>query len=104
MGAWPREVAIADFDGDGDLDLASPDTGFPHLHLRFNTTPSAFTTGDANRDGVFNQLDIFHVLQAAKYMTGEPATWGEGDWNSDGTFDQFDIVAAMQTGRYLPST
>ena len=58
-------------------------------------------TGDANRDGVFNQLDLVHVLQAAKYDTREPATFSEGDWNGDGVFDQLDIVAALQTGNYL---
>jgi hypothetical protein len=56
--------------------------------------------GDANRDGVFNQLDIVQVLQSAKYQTGQPATWAEGDFNRDGVFDQLDIVAALQTGKY----
>ena len=42
------------------------------------------------------------VLQAAKYLTGEPATFEEGDWNEDGVFDQLDIVVALQTGTYLP--
>ena len=37
--------------------------------------------GDANRDFSFDQLDIVQVLQAGKYLTGQPATWGEGDWN-----------------------
>ena len=41
------------------------------------------------------------VLQAAKYLSDKPATWGEGDWNRDGVFDQLDIVAALQTGNYL---
>jgi hypothetical protein len=57
--------------------------------------------GDANRDLVFNQLDIVQVLQFAKYLTGEPATWDEGDWNADGVLDQEDIVAALATGNYM---
>jgi hypothetical protein len=38
------------------------------------------TIGDSNQDGAFNRLDIVHVLQAAKYLTEEPATFEEGDW------------------------
>jgi hypothetical protein len=57
--------------------------------------------GDANRDLQFDSLDIVQVLQSAKYLTGETATFEEGDWNSDGVFNQFDIVAALQTGNYL---
>jgi hypothetical protein len=69
--------------------------------------------GDANQDFSFDQRDIVQVLQAAKYLTGESATWGEGDWNGgpggypgepppgNGLFDQRDIVAALQTGTYL---
>ena len=69
--------------------------------------------GDANRDFSFDQLDIVQVLQARKYLTGQPATWGEGDWNGgpggysgeppagDGLFDQLDIVAALQTVKYF---
>lgn len=59
------------------------------------------TPGDANLDGEFNQLDIVQVQQAAKYLTGETATWSEGDWNGDGIFNQLDIVAALATGNYL---
>jgi hypothetical protein len=57
--------------------------------------------GDSNDDGVFDQLDIVRVFQAAKYLTHEPATWEEGDWNTDGVFDQLDVVAVLQTGNYL---
>jgi hypothetical protein len=69
--------------------------------------------GDANRDYAFDQFDIVQVQQAAKYLTGQPATWGEGDWDGgpdgypweppvgNGLFDQQDIVAALQTGNYL---
>jgi outer membrane protein assembly factor BamB len=57
----------------------------------------------------FDQMDLVQVQLAAKYMTGEEATWGEGDWNGapggsvedkipppgDGQFNQLDIVAAL---------
>ena len=56
--------------------------------------------GDANADGLFNQLDIVQVLQAGKYLTGQPAAWSEGDWNGDGRFDTLDLVAALQSGGY----
>ena len=57
--------------------------------------------GDSNGDGLFDQEDIIAVLQAAKYLTGQPASFGEGDWNGDGLFNQLDLVAALQTGSYL---
>ena len=52
---------------------------------------------DANEDGSFDQFDLIQVLQAGKYLSGQPAVWGEGDWNGDGRFDQFDIILAQQT-------
>jgi hypothetical protein len=69
--------------------------------------------GDANQDLQFNQLDIVQVQIAARYLSGQPATWGEGDWDgapggSPGNppqgnrlFDQLDIVAALSAGKYL---
>lgn len=68
--------------------------------------------GDANQDGYFDASDIIEVLQAGKYLTGEPVTWGEGDWDSapggasgdppagNGTFDQLDLIAAMVANLY----
>ena len=68
--------------------------------------------GDADQDLDFDQFDIIQVSQSAKYLTGQPATWGEGDWNGapgggpgdppagDGVFDQFDIIAAQQAALY----
>ena len=38
--------------------------------------------GDADMDCDFDQLDLVQVQVAAKYLTGEPATWGEGDWDA----------------------
>lgn len=69
--------------------------------------------GDADQDLDFDQLDLVQVQQAAKYLTGLPATWGEGDWDGapggqpgnppvgNGFFDQFDIIAAQQQAIYL---
>jgi hypothetical protein len=69
--------------------------------------------GDANMDYEFNQLDLVQVQIAAKYLSGQPATWGEGDWDGapggepgsppqgNGAFDQLDIIAALGAGAYL---
>jgi hypothetical protein len=72
--------------------------------------------GDTQQDLDFDQVDLVLVQVAAKYLTGEPATWGEGDWNGapgggpglpppgDGVFDQLDIIAALRTNLYLTGT
>ena len=69
--------------------------------------------GDADQDLDFDQLDLVQVQVAAKYLTGQAATWGEGDWDGapggeignppsgDGLFNQFDIIAANVAGVYL---
>jgi hypothetical protein len=69
--------------------------------------------GDADQDLDFDQLDLVQVQIAAKYLTGQPATWGEGDWDGapggqqgsppagDGQFSQLDIIAALGDGNYL---
>jgi hypothetical protein len=69
--------------------------------------------GDADRDLDFDQFDLVRVQIAAKYLTGQPATWGEGDWDGapggsqaepptgDGLFTQTDIIAALTGGFYL---
>ena len=69
--------------------------------------------GDANMDLEFNQFDLVRVQVSAKYLSGEPATWGDGDWNGapggspgdppvgDGLFNQSDIIAALNAGTYL---
>jgi hypothetical protein len=69
--------------------------------------------GDADMDLDFDQFDLIQVQVAAKYLSGQPATWGEGDWNAapggevgsppegNGFFDQLDIIAALGPGHYL---
>ena len=56
--------------------------------------------GDANEDWEFGTEDITLVLGAAKYETGQPATWAEGDWDENGFFESGDIVLALGTGLY----
>ena len=74
---------------------------------------SQLQAGDANMDLSFDQLDLVKVQIAAKYLTGQAATWGDGDWNGapggsqgnpptgDGLFNQVDIIAALNAGKYL---
>jgi hypothetical protein len=68
--------------------------------------------GDADQDLDFDQIDLVKVQIAAKYLSGQSATWGEGDWNGgrgpqgspppgNGRFDQLDIIAALGAGVYL---
>jgi hypothetical protein len=61
----------------------------------------------------FDLLDLVKVQIAAKYLTGQAASWGEGDWDGapggsvgnppegDGQFNQIDIIAALNAGKYL---
>jgi hypothetical protein len=64
--------------------------------------PPQYRAGDANRDHRFDQADIIQVLQAAKYLTNEPADWAQGDWNGDGWFDRIDVVIALRADDYSP--
>jgi hypothetical protein len=102
IGAAPpgaELVYAADLDRDGDLDVLSFSDANNDVfwYENLGTRP----VGDANRDGEFDQRDIVQVLQAAKYMTGEPAAWGEGDWNGDGQFNQLDLILALQGATYV---
>jgi hypothetical protein len=95
---WRDSTAFA------DLTFVGPYTGDAGPQLK---------AGDANQDLEFNQLDLVQVQIAAKYLTGQSATWGEGDWNAapgggvgdppagDGQFNQLDIIAALNAGTYL---
>jgi hypothetical protein len=56
--------------------------------------------GDVNGDRQFNTIDLVTVLQADRYLTGQPAGWSQGDWNGDGIFNPLDIVLAQQTQPY----
>lgn len=63
--------------------------------------PVPFQAGDANRNHMFDQIDLLDILLSNKYMTDDHASWKEGDFSGDGLFDQNDIVLMLQTGNYL---
>ena len=101
-------LAAADLDGDRRMDLVASHGFFDQsLSVHLNTTefpsPPVLTPqlGDADMNGIFDQSDILLVLRAAKYLTGQPASFAEGDWTGDGIFDQLDIIAAIAAGTYV---
>ncbi|MCA9218646.1 MAG: hypothetical protein KDB27_36505, partial [Planctomycetales bacterium] len=63
-------------------------------------TETPYLIGDANRDHRFDETDLVDLFQAAKYETGEAASWQEGDFNADGVFDSSDIIQAFKSGNY----
>jgi hypothetical protein len=81
--------------------------------LTFEGADVQLQPGDSDQDLDFDQFDLIQVQIAAKYLTGEAATWGEGDWDGapggsagsppsgDGLFNQRDIIAALGAGFYL---
>ena len=107
-----------DFLSDGRLHVAiGNNVGVDWARLEVSSTEMPMLqAGDVNQDLSFDQLDLVQVQVAAKYLTGQLATWGEGDWNGapggkpgyppagDGHFDQLDIVAALASNKYLTGT
>jgi outer membrane protein assembly factor BamB len=103
--------------GDGLIVVGDPtsnrNAGTAFTYEGVAAAPVPLRAGDADQNLQFDQLDLVKVQVAAKYLTGQPATWGEGDWDSapggergnppqgNGKFDQFDIIAAQQAGIYL---
>ena len=85
-------LAIADFDGDRDLDVVTRGA------ILFNVS----VVGDVNSDGVFDSLDLVSLLQGGRYLDEpayrSPVEYQEGDFNRDGRFDQLDLVYALQAG------
>jgi hypothetical protein len=119
-GSFAPAIRIGLFLGDEGLDGAtdvgvSIFDGAVNYALGISGGVVALQAGDADMDCDFDQIDLVQVQVAAKYLTGQPATWGEGDWNGapggsagdnipppgDGQFNQLDIVAALGAGKYL---
>ena len=93
-------LAMAMSGGDLAFDLNSDGaTDLSDRTLWVETLANTFM-GDSNYDGQFNSSDFVTVFGAAKYETGEAATWEQGDWNGDGLFNSTDFVAAFAGGGY----
>jgi hypothetical protein len=102
-----------DLPAGGSATLALDYVGGSLSNAAFASGAARLQPGDADQDLDFDQLDLVRVQVAAKYLTGQPATWGEGDWDGapggeqgappagDGQFDQLDIIAALSGGYYL---
>jgi hypothetical protein len=58
------------------------------------------SVGDANLDHRVDSGDFTSVFEAAKYRTGEPATWETGDFDGDGKFDNADMKFVELGGAY----
>ena len=91
-------IHAVDLDQDGDMDVLWSE--FELIRWAENLSGEVLP-GDANRDFTFDQQDIVQILQSAKFLTSQPATWEEGDWNADEVFDVLDVVVALQTGNYM---
>ena len=86
--------------------------------LGLSSSSNPRQAGDADMDLDFDQLDLVQVRIAAKYLTGQPATWGEGDGNGvpggfpgsppegDGVFNQRARIIHQTQGarRTVPRT
>ncbi|MFC1758396.1 PEP-CTERM sorting domain-containing protein [Planctomycetota bacterium] len=98
IDALTHETAIGSIDilydvtADGNVDYDDIDMWVNELrHTYF---------GDANVDGQFDTKDLIKMFQAAKYETGEMATWSEGDFNGDGFANSSDLVLAFIQNGY----
>ncbi len=113
MGRTDTSYSRGDLDQDGDTD-ADDLAAWQVLPPNGGGMPlPPLQAGDADRDLDFDQLDLVRVQVAAKYLTGQQATWGEGDWDGapggsaanppvgNGRFDQIDIIEALAAGKYL---
>ena len=94
-------------------DTASEEIFYVSMAVEAIPISGGLQPGDADQDLDFDQMDLIRVQQAAKFLTGQAATWGEGDWDGapggepgnpptgDGLFDQIDVIAALGAGKYL---
>ncbi len=68
LGLGPTDIAVADFTGDGAIDLAAPTYTVPplagHLTVVAGTGPGASIPGDVDGDGVIGILDFLALLAA----------------------------------------
>ncbi len=114
----PDPFQLVSFSGNIDrIEVSNNATGFRQMNaiddFGFSPLVIPLQAGDADQDFDFDQFDLIEVQQAAKFLTGQAATWGEGDWNGapggrqgspppgDGLFNQLDIISALSAGIFL---
>ncbi|MDG2381185.1 MAG: PEP-CTERM sorting domain-containing protein [Pirellulaceae bacterium] len=99
----------------GDLDLQTSE-GIANQDLRYDENKDGVVNvadrvlwvndlkntwmGDADLNGAFDSSDLVAVFAAAKYETGEAASWAQGDWDGNSTFSSSDLVAAFSNAGY----
>lgn len=90
-----EDVAVADIDRDGRLDVVSASLSDIRWYDRR-------MIGDTDRDGYFTSFDLVQVFQTGEYEDGLPlnSVYDEGDWDGNGEFDSADLVLAFQSGNY----
>lgn len=89
-----RMDADLSYDVNGDGEVTQDDTRFWIEKIR------GLLIGDANHDRRVNSSDVTTAFEAAKFQTGEPASWSTGDWNGDGFFDEADMDFMLMGGAY----
>jgi hypothetical protein len=106
-GFNPRFLCAADFDNDGDRDLAvtnlrmvnSPVAGQTHggftLLENVGTIPRPLARGDVNADGVCNLADATAELNCVFFGSGA-CPLGAADANCDGRLSAVDLVLLLQ--------
>ncbi|MCP4190086.1 MAG: PEP-CTERM sorting domain-containing protein [Planctomycetaceae bacterium] len=114
------DTVIGDYNGNGLLDAGDLDlnaaVGIPAQDLAYDLNNDGIVNtadrvvwvndlkntwmGDADLNGVFDSGDLVTVFAAAKYETGQEASWGQGDWSGDQKFDSGDLVVAFSNAGY----
>lgn len=58
--------------------------------------------GDANLDGLFDNVDVVSIYAYQQFEDGKPKNsgWAQGDFNGDQEFSAEDMVQAMQSGAF----
>ena len=105
--AKPRYVTAADFDQDGDMDIASVQWGGGTLRVYENMCvgPQPFVRGDANADGAANVADAIFILAHLFAGQAAPSCAQAADVNDDGGVNVADAVyllAYLFAGGHAP--
>ena len=73
-----------------------------HFEALFSIRDDGFglRAGDANGDFSVDTADVVQILAAAKFETGQLASFSEGDFSGDRVFNTADIVAMLAEGLF----